>query len=438
MVSLRARCCQTVSFAYLAAGTPLSRMDDMSVGVLVINAAGEVQMANKMAYTMFGYRRGALDGKPLVVLLAPHSTRTLTNMLASLVAASSLAALVVNSEDTASAGMKTDSTDAVVVAMHYDRVAFSAKLSIKKASGVGEDSTFITLWEPLPPIKGVATLWVAPNGEIAACDPQFVSITGWKASEVHCASLSSLLSFPAAESQVTPAADEEFGYAALAQQNGNSGAEMVARLLAQPAAGPGGAGASLPCFGVHKFDDCPMACAASIACKDASAALVYELRIKLTVMDPPMLLVVDRKGAIKYASVEFVASVKDTGYNGGTLAAAGGPRHAGGMGPLRGPGRGGGHFPTPLGSVTSSTDQLAAYTLSDFLLPHWKEVHAKILKDATATSLPSRSPLTCRNDGGQGPTQELRTLGGKPLFMHVSIVATDIMGEMVHTVRMAR
>ncbi|PNH08057.1 Tiny macrocysts protein B, partial [Tetrabaena socialis] len=404
-------------------GTPLSRMDDMAVGVLVINATGEVQMANKMAYTMFGYKRGTLDAKPLVMLLAPHSTRTLVDTLASLVAASSLA-VGENAEDTL-AGMQPD---VVVVAMHYDRVAFSAKLSIRKSSGVGEDSTFITLWEPLPPVKGVATLWVAPNGDIAACDPQFVSITGWKASEVNGVNVSSLLSMPAGGGQ---AAAEESGTALVKQNGGSSGAEMVARLLST--AGDAAAG-SLPCSCVHKFDDCPMACTAGIVRKaDASVGLIHELCIRLTDADPPLMMVVNRTGAIKYASVDLVTSLRDNG-----ASAAGTLRHAGAVGPLRGPGGGGGDQTALLGAVTSSTDQLAAYTLSDFLLPYWKELHVKLLKDGTATSSPSRSPLACRKDAGQGPTQELRTLGGKPLYMHVSVAAADMMGEMVHVVHMAR
>ena len=46
------------------AGTPLSRMDDLSTAVLVINAFGEIQMANKRSHTMFGYKKGATRHRP--------------------------------------------------------------------------------------------------------------------------------------------------------------------------------------------------------------------------------------------------------------------------------------------------------------------------------------------------------------------------------------
>ncbi len=34
-------------------------MDELTTSVLVINAAGEIQMANKQAHALFGYKRGA-------------------------------------------------------------------------------------------------------------------------------------------------------------------------------------------------------------------------------------------------------------------------------------------------------------------------------------------------------------------------------------------
>lgn len=43
---------------------------------------------------------------------------------------------------------------------------------------MGEDSTFIVMLEPLPVPKDTACLWVATNGTIACCDPNFVASFG--------------------------------------------------------------------------------------------------------------------------------------------------------------------------------------------------------------------------------------------------------------------
>lgn len=37
-------------------------MDELTTSVLVINAVGEIQMANKQAHALFGYKRGAAVG----------------------------------------------------------------------------------------------------------------------------------------------------------------------------------------------------------------------------------------------------------------------------------------------------------------------------------------------------------------------------------------
>ncbi len=46
------------------AGTPLGRMDDMAAAVLVINATGEIQMANKQTHSLFGHKRGKHNWRP--------------------------------------------------------------------------------------------------------------------------------------------------------------------------------------------------------------------------------------------------------------------------------------------------------------------------------------------------------------------------------------
>ncbi|KAG2495798.1 hypothetical protein HYH03_006041 [Edaphochlamys debaryana] len=56
-------------------GTPMSRMDDVDKGVVVVNAFGDIQVANKKLYSMFGYKKGQLDGKNVMVLMPAHEAK---------------------------------------------------------------------------------------------------------------------------------------------------------------------------------------------------------------------------------------------------------------------------------------------------------------------------------------------------------------------------
>ena len=67
-------------------------------------------------------------------------------------------------------------------------------------SGVGEDSTFIALLEPTPPVPNMARMWVSPNGIVAAVDPQFVANFGWRATEVNGSNLTALMMVQATDS----------------------------------------------------------------------------------------------------------------------------------------------------------------------------------------------------------------------------------------------
>ena len=57
-------CACRVPFMWFS-GTPLGRMDEMAAAVLVINATGEIQMANKQSHILFGHKRGQLDSSLL-------------------------------------------------------------------------------------------------------------------------------------------------------------------------------------------------------------------------------------------------------------------------------------------------------------------------------------------------------------------------------------
>ncbi len=88
--------------------------------------------ANRHTQFLFGYRRGVLEGKPLATLMAPHFTRRLTERLAAIAASSELLRSASDQQDDEGDG---DLADELVVGLHCERLAFPAKLCLRKASG---------------------------------------------------------------------------------------------------------------------------------------------------------------------------------------------------------------------------------------------------------------------------------------------------------------
>ncbi|GIL50727.1 hypothetical protein Vafri_6878 [Volvox africanus] len=431
-------------------GTPLGRMDEMATAVLVINAAGEVQVANKHAHVLFGYKRGTLEGKPVASLLAPHFARWFANHLASLVGTAALA--YVTRDETQADIIK----DEVAVGMHSDRLAFPLKLSMRKASGVGEDSTFITMLEAVPPVRGVASLWVAVSGTIVACDPQFVMAFGWRSPEVSGASLTGLVSITQNWEQQIPAAAEDVEAPSLnSSAQDESACDVLKRLVTRAkemAAAEEPSRRNIHCLVKHKYDSQPVSCSIRLQESVDVDAPVHELHFRLADSDQQQqhLLVVNRKGAIVHASSEVVTDLKGVASTLGVLGGQDRSGFASGGGGLgrhhhaSGNGTAAGNTSvtaaaTALTSGLPSTEQLAGYTLCDFLPCPWKEMHYKFLKATSASGPPnSRNLWTCRKEGLLGPILEMRTASGKPLFVHTSVSTADVAGEVHHVIRLAR
>ncbi|PNW87839.1 hypothetical protein CHLRE_01g003950v5 [Chlamydomonas reinhardtii] len=428
-------------------GTPLGRMDEMAAAVLVINATGEIQMANKQSHILFGHKRGTLEAKPLAMLLAPHCARRVAEELARMVASTSVTALVNGGQsDSGRTAEATshDGPDLVVVAMHFDRVAFSVNLSLRKASGVGEDSTFIALLEPTPPVPNMARMWVSPNGIVAAVDPQFVANFGWRATEVNGSNLTALMMVQATDSMAAgdgrKGGDEEV---AIANTVTESASDTVKRLLKLVKVNGDEEGAKpikgLYCLLAHKYDSQPVPCTVTVIENISADISVHELRLQLSSDDPAQLLVVNRKGVILHASTGVASALKDSVAVGG--ATSSGPRFGGVTGSL--PGQMGGASalaPTTQNSGTGmvfGADLLTGFTLYDFLPAPWKDMHVRFLKDITSSSPPTRSLWSCRKAAPQ-PTLELRTMTGRPLYMQVSITSGDLNGESTHVIGLQR
>ncbi|GFR46429.1 hypothetical protein Agub_g7933, partial [Astrephomene gubernaculifera] len=95
----------------------------------------------------------------------------------------------------------------------------------------------------------------------------------------------------------------------------------------------------------------------------------------------------------------------------------------------------------PYMGLVAGPEALSGYTLLDFLPQPWKDVHSKLLKSTTSVTPTVNLPGQCRRAGRSpppGPTLELRTASGKPLFMRVSVSTVDIAGEPTHVIRLAK
>ncbi|PNW87843.1 hypothetical protein CHLRE_01g004124v5 [Chlamydomonas reinhardtii] len=427
-------------------GTPLGRMDEMAAAVLVINATGEIQMANKQTHILFGHKRGTLEAKPLAMLLAPHCARRMADELARMVASTSVTALVNGGQSdngkTAEAASH-DGPDLVVVAMHFDRVAFSVNLSLRKASGVGEDSTFIALLEPTPPVPNMARMWVSPNGIVAAVDHLFVANFGWRATEVNGSNLTALMMVQATDSMAVGGnnndADAEVETPKIVVTE--SASDTIKRLVKFAKVGEGAnidSFAGLHCLLAHKYDSQPVPCTVTMVENLSADISVHELRLQLSSDDPAQLLVVNRKGVILHASTGVASALKDSVAVGG--ATSSGPRFGGVTGHVGHLGDGTRAHHTIQNSGTGivfGADLLTGFTLYDFLPAPWKDMHVRFLKDITSSSPPTRSLWSCRKAAPQ-PTLELRTMTGRPLYMHVSITSGDLNGESTHVIGLQR
>ncbi|GLC56222.1 hypothetical protein PLESTB_001081300 [Pleodorina starrii] len=445
----------------LADGTPLGRMDEMASAVLVINSAGEVKVANKNACVLFGYKRAALEGKPMTALVAPQHSRWLMERLAVLVRSTALDAGsngCALDEAAAATAAGTLGEEATVVGLHSDKLAFPIKLSIRKASGVGEDSTFIAVMEAVPPVGGTASLWVAMTGTIVACDPQFVMAFGWRPHEVTGVSIAALISLTSPATRLSSSCGlQPAGRVAKPAAVGaaKSASETLKRLAAEVRSAAAfaqetntdalGAG----CWVRHKYSHRPCRCTASLNESGDEGVILHEIRLQLENESEAEQLMVINRGSVVHASADLLTSLYDVD-GAMLLAAAHGVNGQGGSGGVYGPG--GGLGPAGAAARVSAHDSpafgfglglpigdhLASSTLGDFLPPPWKEAHTMFLKGSMAGSSAGSSPWSCRKAALPGPTLELRSTSGKPLYMRVSVSTADVAGEPHHVIRLAR
>ncbi|KAG2426217.1 hypothetical protein HXX76_013198 [Chlamydomonas incerta] len=451
-------------------GTPIGRMDEVDKGVLVVNAFGDIQMVNKKLMSMFGYRKGDLDGKNVTVLMAGHDAKRHPGLLRRYIDSGMQAAPVFRRP---------------VLGMHRERVAIPVQLDVSRASGMGEDSVFIGLLEAAPQEPGVGRLWATPEGLIVCCDAGFVTCFGLYPTDVVGTQLRSLLrahassAAAAAASRAAGLGGEEDGWSA--SKALSDAQKLVQRLITEAEAAvplaedgshhgaPGssnGGTVDKPgnhCFVRHKYDEAREVCVH--VTMDASRTIL-EFVLRLMSTEPQLLMVVEKRGGIKHMSGDLAKLLGASA--GADEAAIGGG--GGGMG-------GGG-----LEGLGAAAESAALRNLDDFLPAPWRYLHSRHLAKAIGTGVPASAIIQmgagaaaaaaaaasgapsllsgiwgCHGGrtaaaedtavsvsgpaaGGRvfRPTMRLVGLHGRPVFVRVAVHSREEGGEPLHVVRMAR
>ncbi|KAG2426216.1 hypothetical protein HXX76_013197 [Chlamydomonas incerta] len=461
-------------------GTPIGRMDEVDKGVLVVNAFGDIQMVNKKLMSMFGYRKGDLDGKNVTVLMAGHDAKRHPGLLRRYIDSGVQAAPIFRRP---------------VLGMHRERVAIPVQLDVSRASGMGEDSVFIGLLEAAPQEPGVGRLWATPEGLIVCCDAGFVTCFGLFPTDVVGTQLRSLLrahassAAAAAASRAAGLGGEEDGWSA--SKALSDAQKLVQRLITEAEAAvplaedgshhgaPGssnGGTVDKPgnhCFVRHKYDEAREVCVH--VTMDASRTIL-EFVLRLVSTEPQLLMVVEKRGGIKHMSGDLAKLLGSSA--GADEAAIGGG--GGGMG-------GGG-----LEGLGAAAESAALRNLDDFLPAPWRYLHSRHLAKAIGTGIPASAIIQmgagapgaagagatatsgapallsgmwgCHGgriggaDGDLGgaagsvtvaggpaaggrvfrPTMRLVGLHGRPVFVRVAVHSREEGGEPLHVVRMAR
>ncbi|GLI70677.1 hypothetical protein VaNZ11_015617 [Volvox africanus] len=402
-------------------GTPISRMDDVEKGVLVVNAFGDIQVANRKLHNMFGYRKGDLDGKNVTVLMPPHEAKRHPGLMRR----------YIDSGDKAAPYFRHP-----VLAVHRERVAFTVRIAVSRASGLGEDSVFIGLIEALPADPGTGRVWVTPEGVIVCCDPGFVTCFGYHPDDVIGVQLDKLLRTGGREMDQAILNDVW-----IASKVKHDNQEYVQKLLAS--ASEYGA-VQTPddstteankCSVLHKYD---FAKEVHISVRsDMTKSNIYEVRMRLLSDEPQLLMVVERKGAIRHMSGDL-AKVLGVGLGDGMPnGPRGGSADSGG-----GPANGDYNIAEDHVMLELMSDGLQ-HALDDFLPSPWKVMHYKYRKYIKGGAPDLSGAWGCRaiaeeSGSAVGPTMQLVGVHGKPVYVHVTVSSRDNQGEISHVVRMNR
>ncbi|KXZ56496.1 hypothetical protein GPECTOR_1g444 [Gonium pectorale] len=142
----------------------LNKVDERVNAVIIINSRGQIQMANKLSYAMFGYSKGELEGKNVAMLMPlPFSQRH--------------NGYIKRHITTGRETVMNRVTD--LVALHKDRYVFPFRLAVSKVSGAGDDSLFMGVIMGVEPPSDTANVYILSGGSVAAVDQAFVDWFGF-------------------------------------------------------------------------------------------------------------------------------------------------------------------------------------------------------------------------------------------------------------------
>eukprot|EP00198_Chlamydomonas_reinhardtii_P009477 XP_001698814.1 predicted protein [Chlamydomonas reinhardtii] len=295
-----------------------------------------------------------------------------------------------------------------VLGMHRERVCFTVRISVSRASGMGEDSVFIGLLEPVPTETGCGRVWVTAEGIIVCCDPGFVTCFGYRPDDVIGSQLEALIRSgvmavggvsstglaaggdgarcPVVHGRGPPGSGDDTGSGEEEPPEGIAGAFTSQGGGGGGLGGGGGRRRSLDVWAASKANQDNHELVQSLPAADSPRALrvatqtdktkstIYEVQIKLMSDEPQLLMVVERKVMLE---------------------------------------------------LTSEAPQRS---LEEFLPAPWRHMHQKWLKASGSRSL------------ALGPTMKLVGTHGRPVFVHVGVVSREVSGggDALHVVRMSR
>ncbi|KAL6754986.1 hypothetical protein V8C86DRAFT_270236 [Haematococcus lacustris] len=143
----------------------MSRNDDTK-GIIIMGANCLIRMINDAACELVGYQyKSELMGKNINAIVPPPFSRNHNNYVRNYIQTGQSKVL--------------DKLREFVV-LHKERYVRPISVFVTKVSGIGEDSVFMGVFQPIHIPPNTAVLWVLMSGQVLSCDITFTDWTGYK------------------------------------------------------------------------------------------------------------------------------------------------------------------------------------------------------------------------------------------------------------------
>eukprot|EP00201_Polytomella_parva_P019627 CAMPEP_0175046066 /NCGR_PEP_ID=MMETSP0052_2-20121109/4815_1 /TAXON_ID=51329 ORGANISM="Polytomella parva, Strain SAG 63-3" /NCGR_SAMPLE_ID=MMETSP0052_2 /ASSEMBLY_ACC=CAM_ASM_000194 /LENGTH=674 /DNA_ID=CAMNT_0016309753 /DNA_START=773 /DNA_END=2794 /DNA_ORIENTATION=- len=144
-------------------------LDERTSVAMVSNAAGTIQATSKQVVSVLGYKKGELMGKNLAIIMPNPWSNKHSSYLRNYLSRG---------------GDKVTLNARQVVALNRDGHGLPIRIALAKASGMGEDSIFLGLLEPIRVRPNISLIWVQRTGTICCVDMAFSAMFGYHADEL--------------------------------------------------------------------------------------------------------------------------------------------------------------------------------------------------------------------------------------------------------------